>query len=107
MNEYKTLTLQNIEQEHICCAISDKKHQEGVLAKKEWLKERHVFRKLNAQGKVFIEYAPLEKAWTPICGKNYLYIYCLWVAGSFKGNGYGKELLEYAINEAKQSGKSG
>lgn len=31
------LTQENIEQEHICCAMSDKKSAEGVEAKKEWL----------------------------------------------------------------------
>ena len=49
-----------------------------------------MFRKLNARGKIFIEYEPLETAWVPIIGKNYEYIYCLWVAGSFKGKGIGK-----------------
>ncbi len=111
MNEYINITLENIEKEHLCCAISDKKHQDGVNAKKEWLKERikegHVFRKLNVQGKVFIEYSPLEKAFVPVEGDHYLYIYCLWVAGSFKGNGYGKELLEYVIENAKRQGKNG
>ena len=111
MNEYINITLENIEKEHLCCAISDKKHQDGVNAKKEWLKERikegHVFRKLNVQGKVFIEYSPLEKAFVPVEGDHYLYIYCLWVAGSFKGNGYGKELLEYVIENAKGQGKNG
>lgn len=34
MNEYINLNLENIESEHICCAISDKKHQEGVRLKK-------------------------------------------------------------------------
>ena len=28
-------TLENIEKEHICCAIGDKKHQAGVTQKKE------------------------------------------------------------------------
>lgn len=111
MNEYINLTLENIESEHLCCAIADKKHQEGVSAKKQWLKERinegHVFRKLNVQGKVLIEYAPLEKAWTPISGDNFMYIYCLWVAGSFKGNGYAKELIEYTIEDSKKKGKNG
>ena len=65
------------------------------------------FRKLNARGKIFIEYEPLETAWIPISGKNYEYFYCLWVAGSFKGKGIGKELLEYAINDSKEKGKSG
>jgi len=110
-NEYVNLTLENLENEHLCCAIADKKHQCGVDAKKTWLKERiaegHVFRKLNAKGKVFIEYTPLEKAWAPVIGENYLYIYCLWVSGSFKGKGHGKELMEYCIADAKTQGKSG
>ena len=111
MNEYINLTLENIDDEHICCAIGDKKHQIGVNNKKEWiktkLKDGHVFRKLNARGKTFIEYEPIETAWVPISGYNYEYIYCLWVAGSFKGKGIGKELLEYAINDSKAKGMSG
>lgn len=58
-------------------------------------------------GKVFIEYAPLEKAWCPVLGNNYMYIYCLWVAGSFKGNGYAKELLDYVIETSKKLNKNG
>ena len=96
MNEYINLTLENIDEEHICCAIGDKKHQAGVDSKKKWIKSKlkdgHIFRKLNARGKIFIEYEPIETAWIPISGKNYEYIYCLWVAGSFKGKGIGKEL---------------
>ena len=111
MNEYINLTLENIDEEHICCAIGDKKHQAGVDSKKEWIKSKlkdgHIFRKLNTRGKIFIEYEPIETAWIPISGKNYEYIYCLWVAGSFKGKGIGKELLEYAINDSKGKGKSG
>ncbi len=110
-DNYINLTVENLADEHLCCAISDKKHQLGVECKKEWLKDRikegHVFRKLNENGKIFIEYAPLEKAWVPITGDNYIYIYCLWVSGSFKGKGYGKELLDYCIHEAKQNKKSG
>ena len=111
MNEYINLTLENIDNEHICCAIGDKKHQQGVDYKKEWIKRKlsdgHVFRKLNARGKIFIEYEPIETAWVPILGKNYEYIYCLWVAGSFKGKGIAHDLLEYAINDSKEKGMSG
>ena len=50
--------------------------------KKEWIKgkinEGHVFRKLNARGKIFIEYEPIETAWVPTIGEKYEYIYCLW-----------------------------
>ncbi len=111
MNEYINLDEQNIEEEHICCAIGDPKHQEGVDKKKEWLKAKIkdglVFRKLNARGKMFIEYEPVETAWVPVSGNHYEYIYCLWVAGSFKGKGIGKELLEYAIEDAKNKKMSG
>jgi hypothetical protein len=75
MNEYINLTLENIDEEHICCAIGDKKHQAGVDSKKEWIKSKlkdgHIFRKLNTRGKIFIEYEPIETAWIPISGKNY------------------------------------
>jgi len=37
MNEYINLTLENIDKEHICCAIGDPKHQIGVDRKKEWI----------------------------------------------------------------------
>lgn len=109
--EYRNLTAENLDREHVCCAISDKKHQNGVAVKKAWLRKRfsegHVFRKLDANGKVFIEYAPLETAWVPVLGEQYLYIYCLWVSGSYKGQGHGKNLLEYCIADARERGKSG
>ena len=111
MNEYINLTADNIDKEHICCAIGDPKHQCGVDRKKEWMKNKlkdgHVFRRLNARGKIFIEYEPLETSWVPISGDNYEYIYCLWVAGSFKDKGIGKELLEYAIDDAKKNKRNG
>ncbi len=111
MNEYINLNEDNINEEHICCAIGDPKHQEGVNCKKAWiakkLKDGHVFRKLNARGKIFIEYEPLDTSWVPVSGKNYEYIYCLWVAGSFKDKGIGRELLEYAIDDAKKQGRNG
>ena len=111
MNKYINLDIDNIEDEHICCAIGDPKHQDGVDKKKEWMKDKledgHVFRKLDARGKIFIEYEPIETAWVPISGENYEYIYCLWVAGRFKGNGIARELLEYAISDAKEKNMSG
>lgn len=57
--------------------------------------------------KPLLNMSPLETAWVPIVGKNYMYIYCLWVAGKFKNRGIGKELLEYAIKDAYQKGKNG
>jgi len=89
MHEYINLTAENIDKEHICCAIWDLKHQCGVDKKKERIKSKlkdwHVFRKLDDRGKMFIEYEPIETARVPVIGQNYEYIYCLRVAGSFKG----------------------
>ncbi|WP_352400236.1 GNAT family N-acetyltransferase [Anaerotignum sp.] len=109
--DFVNISFENMDEEHLCCAMADKKHQCGVQMKKAWLKEQipegHIFRKLGVKGKVFIEYAPLEKAWVPIHGANYLYIYCLWVAGAFKGKGYAKSLLEYCIEDGKKQGNAG
>lgn len=109
--EFKNITLENLADEHLSCIIRTKKPHAGVEAKRQWLsdrlKEGHVFRKLDSKGTVFIEYAPLETAWVPIIGDNYVYIYCLWVLGDHKGKGYGKELMEYCLADAKINGKSG
>lgn len=108
---FVNLTPENLAGEHLCCIIRSKKPHPGVEAKRQWLSERlkegHVFRKLNVKGCAFIEYAPLETAWVPVVGENYLYIYCLWVTGSPRGNGYGRTLMEYCLADARARGKSG
>lgn len=100
-DQFLNLTEENLDREHLCCIIRSKKPHPGVETKRVWLRERlregHVFRKLDAKGVVFIEYAPLETAWVPVDGDNYLYIYCLWVTGEFKGKGYGRQLMEYCL----------
>lgn len=110
-NDFVNLTTENIASEHLCCIIRSRKYHPGIAGKRQWLSERlkegHVFRKLNKKAIVFIEYAPLEKAWVPITGDNYYYLYCLWVSGSYKGKGYGRSLMEYCLSDAKASGKSG
>ncbi|WP_312335521.1 N-acetyltransferase [Anaerospora hongkongensis] len=109
--DFINLTTENLAKEHLCCIIRSKTLHPGIEAKRQWLSDRinegHIFRKLNAKATVFIEYAPLETAWVPITGDNYYYLYCLWVAGSYKGKGYGKSLMEYCLADAKEKGKSG
>lgn len=101
----------NIDKEHICCAISDKKGETCVSSKKAWMKERFtdglVFLKLDERGKVFIEYLPADKAWCPIEADGYFYIDCFWVSGQFKGKGYANQLLELCIKDAKEKGAVG
>ena len=108
--ELVKLTHENIEQEHICCAISNNKDIQ-VVSKKNWLRERLdegiVFLKGNVRGKCFIEYLPAEYAWTPIEADGYMYIDCLWVSGQFKGHGYSNLLLDACIEDSKEKGKKG
>lgn len=111
MEKIIKLDKENISKEHICCAFSDKKCQDGYELKKDWLKKEfdqgYVFRRLDARAKVFIEYGPAEKGWVPITAPNYLLIYCFWVSGQYKEKGYGKALLQLAMDEAKGQGKNG
>ena len=104
------LTEENLEKEHICCAISSNRDPQ-VTSKKGWLKERFadglVFLRADTRGKCFIEYIPAEKAWLPIEAENYMHINCFWVSGASKGHGYSSELLRTCIADAKAQGKSG
>lgn len=104
------ITHDNLETEHICCAIASNKDCQ-VVSKKAWLKERLdeglVFLKCDVRGKCFIEYIPAEYAWAPIEADGYMYIDCLWVSGQFKGQGYSKLLLEECIRDSKAKGKKG
>lgn len=104
---YIRITKENIDKEHICCAMSGKQS----VAKKEWLRQRFddglVFYRSEEHGKCFIEYIPAENAWVPIEADGYLYIDCLWVSGSMKGHGYSNDLLEACIRDAKAQGKKG
>lgn len=108
---YVSLTADNIETEHICCAFSDKKCAAGYQLKKQWLTAQfsngYVFRRLDERAKVFIEYGPAEQAWMPVTAANYLMLGCFWVSGKYKGNGYGKALLQQVIDDAHSQGKTG
>lgn len=109
----KTIKLNqtNINTEHICCAISDKKCSLGYEKKKGWLKSQlkngYVFQKMDIRGKVFIEYVPIEHSWLPLNGKNHMVINCFWVSGQYKGKGNGKKLLQQCIKDAKSTGMAG
>ena len=108
--EYVKLTIDNLENEHICCAISNNKDIQ-VASKKAWIKERLndglVFLKSVERGKCFIEYISAENAWCPIDANGYMHINCFWVSGSLKGHGYANDLLNACISNAKAQGKCG
>ena len=108
--EYIMLTKDNLNNEHICCAISNNNDIQ-VASKKDWLADRFddglVFLKSSERGKCFIEYLPAENAWNPIIAENYMYIDCLWVSGSLKGHGYSNDLLGACIEDSKKKNRQG
>lgn len=103
--EYIRVTKENLQEEHICCAISNNNDIQ-VASKKAWLERMFddglVFLKSTERGKCFIEYIPAENAWNPINADGYMYIDCLWVSGSFKGHGYSSDLLNACINDSME-----
>jgi GNAT superfamily N-acetyltransferase len=111
VGKYITLNTENLAAEHICCAMVGGKNDVGLTAKKAWLNQRMneglVFRKLDARGKIFVEYLPAESCWHPIDAPNYYAINCLWVSGSFKGKGHAADLIQSCIEDAKKAGKAG
>ena len=108
--EYVKVTKDNLEKEHICCAISNNNDVQ-VSSKKTWLADRFdeglVFLKSAERGKCFIEYIPAEYAWCPLIADGYTYIDCLWVSSSFKGHGYSNDLLGECIRDSREKGKTG
>ena len=108
--EIITLTKENLEKEHICCAISNNNDCQ-VSSKKTWLRARLeeglVFKKGDVRGKCFIEYIPAENAWNPVEAPGYMYINCFWVSGQYKGQGNSNLLLEACIKDSKEKGKKG
>lgn len=77
--------------------------------KKDWLSDRMddglVFLKSMERGNCIIEYIPAENAWIPVIAEGYTVINCLWVSGSFRGNGYSNDLLNQCIMDSKAKGR--
>lgn len=93
------VNIENIENEHICCALGNtKEDKEREAQKKNWMKQRFkdgfIFKKFDVRGKVFIEYIPAENAWNPIISPGYVFVDCFWVSGKYKGQGFASKLLE-------------
>ncbi len=108
MEEYKILTIteDNLEKEHICCAIgNDARNKKRSDIKKAWMKDRLreglQFKKIDIRGKAFIEYIPAEYAWKPVIAPGYTIIHCLWISGKYKKQGLSRELMELCLDDSK------
>ena len=106
-----TIKRSNIEEEHICFAITEKKGENCVGSKKAWLKERFkdglVFKKKMLEERFLLNISLVKNALAPIEGNDFMYINCLWVSGKYKGQGYTNVLLDECIEYSKSKGKKG
>lgn len=106
----------NLDQYDLFCQKTRSQGQ-GYRDKLSWVKQRfkeglrlkllRVQEGKNWTSRGFIEYIPGEHAWRGIEAPGYLVIHCFWVVGKHKNQGYGSELLEICIEDARTSGMLG
>ena len=107
----------NIEEYGLFCKKSQKK-EKGYQNKVRWIKERFKeglrykllwvtegYKKPTSRG--FIEYIPGQYNWRGIQAKDWMVIHCLWTTGKYKNKGYGAQLLNEAIVDAKDTNLNG
>jgi GNAT superfamily N-acetyltransferase len=110
--EMVTVDATNMDERGFFCYKSKPK-SEGYAQKKNWLEERFSeglkIQILYEDGRSvgFIEYIPGEFAWRAVRAPGYVLIHCLWVVGRAKNKGYGSQLLEACLADARQIGASG
>jgi len=104
--EIVTLTEENLREHRAFCGLSGR-YLEGHAKKIEWLKVRwkeglrYKLYKVDGKNAGFIEYIPGEYAWRGVDAKGYLFIHCFWVLGKQKRHGYGRQLLEACLRDAR------
>jgi GNAT superfamily N-acetyltransferase len=110
--EMATVDASNVGERGFFCYKSKPK-SEGYAQKLNWLEDRFSeglkIQILYEDGRSvgFIEYIPGEFAWRAARAPGYVLIHCLWVVGRAKNKGYGSQLLEACLADAKAIGASG
>jgi hypothetical protein len=112
--EIVTVDADNISKYEPTCFLNPK--NEGYQIKREWLKKRFAegmkIKLLYVEGEKkpvgYIEYVPGEYAWRAVDAKGYMFIHCIWISkNKYKEMGYGSQLIEEAIKDAKSSNMNG
>ena len=119
MAEYDIVdvTPANLERYDLFCKKSKPK-EVGYQQKSVWFRDRFaeglrikLLRvdegKKDLVSRGFIEYVPAEYGWRVVNADGYMLIHCIWVVGRNKKKGYGTELLQACIEDARQSGMKG
>jgi GNAT superfamily N-acetyltransferase len=110
--EIVSVDAENVDERGFFCYKSKPK-SDGYAQKLNWLQDRfaeglkiHIVYE-DGRSVGFIEYIPGEFAWRAVRAPGYLLIHCLWVVGRAKEKGYGSQLLEACLADAKARGASG
>jgi ribosomal protein S18 acetylase RimI-like enzyme len=97
----------NIDSEHLCCAISERKCKSGTEAKREMIRSKlnrgYIFNKLDVKGKVFADYCPINISLLPVHADGYMAINCFWVSGQHTHKGYARALMEQCFEDCQTS----
>lgn len=107
------VTPENVLQETLFC-IKDVKNP-GFHCKQQWFEKQYedgLRMKIlkNAEGKMigFIEYVPLENAWRPVQGPEFMFVHCMYIyPNKNKNKGYGSLLIDACEADAKSQGMKG
>ena len=108
MNDVKiiTVTEADLGKIQMFCGHSPT-YRRGYDAKLEWLQARlqegmrYTLLQVNGHNAGLIEYIPGEFAWRGVEAEGYLFIHCFWVIGRNRGHGYGRQLLETCLDDAR------
>lgn len=108
MSDVTLLTLDesNLAKAHMQCGHSPT-YRKGYEAKIDWMHARlqegmrHTLLQVNGYTGGMIEYLPAEYAWRGVQADGYLFIHCLWVVGRNRRHGYGRQLLEACLQDAR------
>jgi len=101
-----TLTEADLGKVQMHCGISPT-YRRGYEAKIEWLRRRlregmrYTLLQVKGRNAGMIEYVPGEYAWRGVEAKGYLFIHCFWVVGRNRKYGYGRQLLQACLEDAK------
>jgi GNAT superfamily N-acetyltransferase len=82
-------------------------YRRGYEAKIEWMRARlregmrYTLLQVKGRNAGMIEYVPGEHAWRGVEAKGYLFIHCFWVVGRNRKHGYGRQLLQACLEDAK------
>ena len=106
----------NIDKLELFCKKTKKKLR-GYQNKVKWIKERfkeglkYKLLMVNEGNKEtsrgMIEYIPGDYNWRGIQAEGWMVIHCLWVVGKHKEKGYGSQLIDLALKDAKEVGLYG